>query len=71
MKDEIYTYVTTLPPGVHEIVTPCFGGYTVYIDERLDDGARIDAYQHALRHITGSDFEKTNVQEIEEIAHSA
>jgi hypothetical protein len=54
--DNIYTYFVPLPDGVNEMVTPCADGYTVYIDVHLDKEHRIDAYNHAIRHVTSGDL---------------
>jgi hypothetical protein len=67
--DDVFTYFVPLPDGIHEMVTPCADGFTVYIDSDLDEAHRIRAYNHAIRHIMRGDFEKENVQEIEEEAH--
>lgn len=71
--DNVYVYLTgELPAGIHELVTPCTDGYTVYIDEHLDDNHRLDAYNHALEHIKNRDFDIDNartVQEMETEAH--
>lgn len=67
--DQIYVYFVKLPLRVSEMVTPCLEGYTVYIDERLDEAHRLEAYQHALEHIKRHDFEKDDVQQIESEAH--
>ena len=67
--DDIYTYLIPLPDGINEVVLPCFGGYTVYIDSRLSQEKQIRSYQHALGHIVNQDFEKTDVQKIEKDAH--
>ena len=67
--DDVYTYITRLPKGIREAVMPCNDGYTVYIDETLDHAARIDAYNHALRHINEQDWRRVNVQDIEARAH--
>ena len=45
------------------------GSYTILINAKLSDQGRIEAYEHALRHIENDDFDKTNVQEIESAAH--
>lgn len=45
------------------------GSYTILINARLSDAERIAAYEHAVRHIVGNDFEKDEVQIIEEMAH--
>ena len=63
--DDIYVYLVCLPEGIDEMVTPSGWGYTIYIDERLDRLHRIRAYAHALEHIKGNDFERSDVQEIE------
>lgn len=67
--DDIYTYLIPLPPGINEIVMPCFGGYTIYIDSRLTREKQVRSYYHALNHIINNDFEKADVQEIETNAH--
>lgn len=69
MKDNIYTYITTLPPGINEMVAPCYDGYTIYIDARLNKESQMDAYNHAVWHIENTDFEKFDVQSIEYVAH--
>lgn len=67
--DDIYTYLIPLPDGINEVVLPCLGGYTVYIDSRLSQEKQLRSYQHALGHIINHDFEKSDVQEIEKEAH--
>ena len=67
--DDIFVYFVPFPPTVHEMVTPCADGYTIYIADWLDEAHRIKAYEHALDHIRRNDFEKDNVQEIEMVAH--
>ena len=69
--DNIYTYVTKLPDGLNEMILPCLDGYTVYIDDRLSDLGRMEAYNHAITHIRNRDWEKNNIQEIEMDAHYA
>lgn len=69
--DNIYVYLREdLPVSVHEFVTPCLDGYTIYINAKLDDAHQLRAYHHALEHIKNNDFEKEgDVQEIELRAH--
>ena len=45
------------------------GSYTIPINARLSNTGRLKAYQHAMKHILGNDFEKFNVQYIESMAH--
>lgn len=67
--DNVFTYLVDLPDGINEFVRPCQDGFTIYIDARLDNIQRQEAYRHALRHIQNDDFSKTDVQEIEYEAH--
>lgn len=67
--DDIYTYVTDLPPGVHEMVAPCITGFTVYLNSKDSFESRRKHYWHALRHIRCRDHERSDVNEIEIYAH--
>lgn len=69
MTDDINVYIIDLPDGINEMVTPCSGGYTIYIDDKLSPEGRREAYAHALYHITNHDFEKSDVNRIEFEAH--
>lgn len=73
MRDDVYVYLRDdLPYSIHEIVTPCINGYTVYINNKLDDSGKLEAYNHALEHIDNGDFDidcAKTVQEIEAVAH--
>lgn len=69
MTDDVFIYFVKLPDGIDEITLPCFGGYTMYIDERLSSQGRLEAYDHGMKHIKDRDFEKADVQEIEYEAH--
>ena len=70
MTDDIYVYLTELPGCINEMVTPCAGGYTIYIDERLSDQGRIEAYMHAIGHIQRNDFDSgCSASSIERTAH--
>ena len=65
----IFTYVVQLPDGINEAVMACAEGYTIYIDEDLDEAGRKRAFQHAMIHIGRSDFYRGDVQRIEAEAH--
>lgn len=69
---DIYVYFVHMPPKTYEIVLPCLDGYTVYIDESLDQQARLSRYRHAVKHIMDLDFEKQSgsVQRIESEKHN-
>lgn len=43
--------------------------YTIFLNARLSQESRLKSYRHALKHILGNDFDKDNVQEIEETTH--
>lgn len=45
------------------------GSFTIFINSNLCDSKRLKAINHAIRHITGRDFEKADIQEIEASAH--
>lgn len=69
MVDDVYIYIADLPRHVYEIVTPCFGGYTVYIDAKLSPSGQREALDHAMWHVRNHDFEKYDVQAVERAAH--
>lgn len=43
--------------------------YTIFIDAKLCAEHQKKVFRHELRHICGGDFEKIDVQEIEQEAH--
>lgn len=45
------------------------GSYTIFVNSNLCESKRIHAIHHAIKHIKGCDFEKSDVQEIEADAH--
>jgi len=67
---DVHVYLIDLPNDVHEMVTPDTedADYTIYINRRLSDHKRLEAYSHAVRHCK-KDFERSNVQEVEAEAH--
>ena len=73
MHDNIYLYRVKFPGNrIREAVMPCVDGYTIYIDEALDDEAARKAYRHALCHIQRGDLERSDresAQDVEEAAH--
>lgn len=55
---------------VNEVVTENEdGSYTIFINSRLNYEQQMKAYLHAMKHITGNDFQKDDVQSIEYLAH--
>ena len=69
MDDDIYVYLVDLPTNVPEMVAPCSGGYTIYLNARLAYTDRVKAYLHALGHVERNDWNKEDVQQIEMEAH--
>lgn len=68
--DDVYVYFIPFDSHkVHEFVVPCVDGYTIYIDEDLDQVSREAAYAHAMEHIRAQDWDRDDVQEIEAQAH--
>lgn len=47
------------------------GTYTIFIDAALSYEGQQERFCHAMKHITGGDFSKEDLQEIEFNAHSA
>jgi len=63
--------VFLLDMDVNEAVTEnADGSYSIFINARLNDDGQLKAYRHAMKHIESHDFEKYNVQIIENVAHS-
>ena len=55
---------------VNEVVTENEdGSYTIFINSRMNYEKQMKAYLHAMKHITGNDFQKDDVQSIEYLAH--
>ncbi len=69
MDDDIYVYLVDLPGSVTEMVAPCCGGFTIYLNARLSYQDRVKAYLHALGHVERNDWKKEDVQQIEKEAH--
>lgn len=67
--DDIFVYIVGLPNQIREMVLPCADGYTVYINEELDEGKKLEAYEHAIKHIRNNDWNKLDVQMIESETH--
>lgn len=44
--------------------------YTIFINPRLSYEQQQKVFEHELKHITGNDFEKNDVQQIECITHA-
>lgn len=70
MTEDVYVYLVDFPDGIREAVTPCLGGYTVYIDKKLDRDSQMRAYEHAMLHIANDDFHSDlSADQIEFNAH--
>jgi hypothetical protein len=67
--DDVFVYYTDLPGKINEMITPCYDGYTIYIDRRLPREAKVRAYRHAMSHVINDDFHGEDVQIIEARAH--
>ena len=67
--NDIYVYVVDMPTTAAEMIMPCTGGYTIYLNAKLTQEERVKAYRHALRHVERNDWEKEDVQQIESETH--
>ncbi len=67
--DDIYVYVVDMPTTAAEMIMPCTGGYTIYLNAKLSQEERVRAYRHALKHVERNDWEKEDVQQIESETH--
>lgn len=45
------------------------GSYTIIIDAHLSKEQQVKEYEHEMKHILSDDFEKSDVQTIERMAH--
>jgi len=45
------------------------GSYTIFVNARLTTEGQASAVDHARKHITNDDFQKSDIQEIEYEAH--
>ena len=67
--DDFYVYIVDMPTTAAEMILPCEGGYTVYLNARLSYQDRVKAYMHAMKHVERKDWENDDVQQIEMEAH--
>lgn len=67
---EVFIYFADLPSNIKEMVLPCYGGYTVYINSHISRESQRKALIHAFNHISNNDFDKTDVNQIENEAHN-
>ena len=56
-------------PGKEMVTENEDGTYTILINARLNYETQLEAFNHAMKHINNNDFEKTDVQIIEAVAH--
>lgn len=70
-QNDIFVYVLDLPESIRgRVVENEDSTYTIFINAKLSYEMQIHVYQHELKHIENGDFEKTDVQQIEAIAHA-
>lgn len=59
------------PPKVKESISKNEDGtYSIFLNSKLSREDNIKSYYHALRHILGEDFDKANVNIVEQEAHT-
>lgn len=70
MTLDVNVFLIDFPNRGNEMVVPNEdGSYTILINARLSNDGQLRAYEHAMKHIKENDFERSNVQEIEAVAH--
>ena len=71
MTPTVNVCLVNFPCRGEEMVVPNEdNSYTVIINSRLSKEKQMAAYMHAMKHISGNDFEKYDVQQIEAEAHN-
>lgn len=72
MEPDVNVRLINFPVKGKEMVIPNEDdSYTILINARLSHEAQLQAYEHAIKHIQNEDFKRTDVQEIEAVAHEA
>lgn len=70
MTLDVNVFLIDFPNRGNEMVVPNEdGSYTILINAKLSNDGQLRAYEHAMKHITENDFEKSSVQEVEAVAH--
>ena len=70
IQPDVYVYIVDLKSSVPEMVTQNPDGtYTVILNARYSYERQKESYRHACKHIERCDFERIEVQEIEEETH--
>ena len=66
--EEVIVRIVPLPDGVPAFTLPDVDGYyDVYLNEKLDEIARIRAFEHELEHIRKGDWERLDYMTVAEI----
>lgn len=66
----VNTFLIDMPTQVKgQTVKNDDGSYSVFLNTKLSHEQHLLTYAHELRHIEDGDFEKENVQDIEEQCH--
>lgn len=69
-ENNVIVVYLALPDGINEVLTPNGDGtYTIFISTQICEEKQRNAYAHALCHIRNNDFEKNDVNAIENDAH--
>ena len=71
LTEAIGVYFLDMDVHIHEqVVYNEDGSFTILINSRIGNAAQMEAYQHAVAHIMNHDSEKSDVDEIELLAHN-
>ncbi|QNM07198.1 hypothetical protein [Wansuia hejianensis] len=71
MNEIVNIQLLNMEIGVKEqLVELPDGNYTLFLNSRYSTDTNYESYLHAYnKHVLGNDFEKSNVQQIEAVAH--
>lgn len=70
MKLDVNTFLMDMDVLIPEhVIANSDGSYTVLLNSRLSRERQLEAFSHAMKHIERNDFEKTDADNIELIAH--
>lgn len=70
MMNDVYTCMKNMPPSIAGFtVSNPDDTYTIVLNARMTNERLMEAYRHEIEHIENNDFEKYDVQEIEQNAH--
>lgn len=68
--DDCFVRYIVMPAKIEAFTMRCADGYCIYINILLDQVHRVKAYNHEMEHIKRGDYDRSDIQLIEQVAHS-